>query len=202
MNKTVSNEKTPLENQKEVDAYMKRREASLEPLSDKEVNDFLERQRRAAEDSKWSTAKTIKEIKKDTYTICKIDSRMSRKGWVSYGCEIRKGSSRGKTVCWVDQAGEGGSEFIDINHKLFSKDELDKIENYIYENCESLWIKNKIEEYLMVNDLQTCTNDDPKLREYLLPYKNVFINKDIDEMPVESLIGWWTEDTANNKYYS
>ena len=107
-------------------------EASLEPLSDKEVNDFLERQRRAAEDSKWSTAKTIEEIKKDTYTICKIDSRMARKGWVSYGCEIRKGSSRGKTVCWVDQAGEGGSEFIDINHKLFSKDELEKIENYIY----------------------------------------------------------------------
>ena len=101
MNKTVSNEKTPLENQKEVDAYMKRREASLEPLSDKEVNDFLERQRRAAEDSKWSTAKTIEEIKKDTYAICKLDMRMSRKGWVSYGCEIRKGSPKGgKTVCW------------------------------------------------------------------------------------------------------
>ena len=40
-------------------------EASLEPLSDKEVNDFLERQRRAREDSKWATAKTIKEIKKE-----------------------------------------------------------------------------------------------------------------------------------------
>ena len=52
----------------------------------KDLEAFLEGQRRAAEDSKWSTAKTIKEIKKDTYTICKIDSRMSRKGWVSYGC--------------------------------------------------------------------------------------------------------------------
>ena len=95
----------------------------------KDLEAFLEGQRRAAEDSKWSTAKTIEEIKKDTYTICKLDMRMSRKGWVSYGCEIRKGNSRGKTVCWVDQAGEGGSEFIDINHTLFSKDELDKIEN-------------------------------------------------------------------------
>ena len=180
----------------------KTNEASLEPLSDKEVNDFLERQRRAAEDSKWATAKTIKEIKKDTYTICKIDSRMSRKGWVSYGCEIRKGSSRGKTVCWVDQAGEGGSEFIDINHKLFSKDELDKIENYIYENCESLWIKNKIEEYLIVNDLQTCTNDDPKVREYIDPYIKAFKARDIENMHVESLIGWWTTTTAENKYYS
>ena len=168
----------------------------------KDLEAFLEGQRRAAEDSKWSTAKTIEEIKKDTYTICKIDSRMSRKGWVSYGCEIRKGSSRGKTVCWVDQAGEGGSEFIDINHKLFSKDELDKIENYIYENCESLWIKNKIEEYLIVNDLQTCSSDDPKVREYLDPYIKAFKARDIENMHVESLIGWWTTTTAENKYYS
>ena len=178
-------------------------EASLEPLSDKEVNDFLERQRRAAEDSKWSTAKIIEEIKKDTYAICKLDMRISRKGWVSYGCEIRKGSPKGgKTVCWVDQAGEGGSEFIHINHKLFSKDELDKIENYIYENCESLWIKNKIEEYLMVNDLQTCSSDDPKVREYLDPYIKAFKARDIENMHVESLIGWWTTTTAENKYYS
>ena len=58
-------------------------EASLEPLSDKEVNDFLERQRRAREDSKWATAKTIKEIKKDTYKICK------RSGYCNSASRIR-----------------------------------------------------------------------------------------------------------------
>ena len=180
----------------------KTNEASLEPLSDKEVNDFLERQRRAREDSKWATAKTIKEIKKDTYKICKIATRLSREGWVSYSCEIRKGSSRGKTVCWVDQEGVGGSEFININHKLFSKDELDKIENYIFESCDTKWLLYGIQLYLMEKQLKSVDNNDSKLKEYLLPYKNAFINKDIDKMHVESLIGWWTEDTANNKYYS
>ena len=168
---------------------------------------FLDRQKemqkkRESQDSKWATAKPIKEVKKDTYKICKISTRLSRNGWVSYSCEIRKGSSRGKTVCWVDQAGEGGSEFIDINHKLFSKDELDKIENYIYENCESLWIKNHIEEYLMVNDLQTCSSDDPKVREYIDPYIKAFKARDVESMHVESLIGWWTTTTAESKYYS
>ena len=168
----------------------------------KDLEAFLEGQRRAAEDSKWSTAKTIKEIKKDTYTICKISTRLSRDGWVSYNCEIRKGSSRGKTVCWVDQEGVGGSEFININHKIFSKDELDKIENYIFENCERMWIENKIQEYLLVNQLERCYNDDPKVREYLDPYINAFKARDIKNMHVENLIGWWTTTTAENKYSS
>ena len=177
-------------------------EASLEPLSDKEVNDFLERQRRAREDSKWSTAKTIKEIKKDTYTICKISTRLSRDGWVSYNCEIRKGSSRGKTVCWVDQEGVGGSEFININHNLFSKDELDKIENYIFESCDTKWLLYGIQLYLMEKQLDTVNNNDPELLEYLKPHIKAFENKDIKSMHVESLIGWWTEQVANDKYYS
>ncbi len=168
----------------------------------KDLEAFLEGQRRASEDSKWSTAKTIEEIKKDTYTICKIDSRISRKGWLSYGCEIRKGSSRGKTVCWVDQAGEGGSEFININHKLFSKDELDKIENYIFESCDTKWLLYGIQLYLMDKGLETVKNNDPELLEYLKPHIKAFENKDIKSMHVESLIGWWTEQVANDKYYS
>ena len=119
----------------------------------KDLEAFLEGQRRASEDSKWATAKTIKEIKKDTYKICKLDMRPSRDGWVSYNCEIRKGSSSGKTVCWVDQEGVGGSEFININHKLFSKDELDKIENYIFENCLTQWIEYCTQIYLMEKQL-------------------------------------------------
>ena len=180
----------------------KTNEASLEPLSDKEVNDFLERQRRAREDSKWATAKTIKEIKKDTYKFCKIATRLSREGWVSYSCEIRKGSSRGKTVCWVDQEGVGGSEFININHKLFSKDELDKIENYIFESCDTKWLLYGIQLYLMEKQLDTVNNNDPELLEYLKPHIKAFENKDIKSMQVESLIGWWTEQVANDKYYS
>ncbi|MAV44576.1 MAG: hypothetical protein CMA30_08900 [Euryarchaeota archaeon] len=37
------------------------KEASLEPLNDKEVEDFLARQRRAQEDSEWKTSTGIKE---------------------------------------------------------------------------------------------------------------------------------------------
>ena len=168
----------------------------------KDLEAFLEGQRRAAADSKWSTAKTIEEIKKDTYTICKFDMRISRKGWVSYNCEIRKGSSRGKTVCWVDQTGEGGSEFIELNRKEFSKDELDKIENYIYENCGRMWIEYCTQIYLMENDLWDCNTDDPKVRAYLDPYIKAFKARDTENMHVESLIGWWTTTTAENKYYS
>ena len=36
-------------------------EASLEPLNDKEVEDFLARQRRAQEDSEWKTSTGVKE---------------------------------------------------------------------------------------------------------------------------------------------
>ena len=172
-----------------------------------DLKTFLDRQKemqskRESQDSKWATSKPIKEVKKDTYKICKISTRLSRKGWVSYSCEIRKGSSRGKTVCWVDQEGVGGSEFINVNFKLFSKDELDKIEDYIYENCLTQWIEYCTQIYLMEKQLKSVDNNDSDLREYLLPYKKAFINKDINEMHVESLIGWWTEDTANNKYYS
>ena len=45
-------------------------------------------------------------------------------------------------------------------------------------------------------------NNDPELLEYLKPHIKAFENKDIKSMQVESLIGWWTEQVANDKYYS
>ena len=96
----------------------------------------------------------------------------------------------------------GGSEFININHKLFSKDELDKIENYIFESCDTKWLLYGIQLYLMEKQLDTVNNNDPELLEYLKPHIKAFENKDIKSMQVESLIGWWTEQVANDKYYS
>ena len=54
-----------------------------------DLKTFLDRQKemqskRESQDSKWATSKPIKEVKKDTYKICKISTRLSRKGWVSY----------------------------------------------------------------------------------------------------------------------
>ena len=51
-------------------------------------------------------------------------------------------------------------------------------------------------------ELDTVNNNDPELLEYLKPHIKAFENKDIKSMQVESLIGWWTEQVANDKYYS
>ena len=40
---------------------------------------------------------------KDSYSICNLKMRLSRKGWVSYSCEIRKGGTKGETVAYVDK---------------------------------------------------------------------------------------------------
>ena len=46
---------------------------------------------------------------KETFKVSKLSMRLSRDGYVSYNCEIRKGR---KTYAFVDQEGIGGSEHI------------------------------------------------------------------------------------------
>ena len=125
--------------------------------------------------------------------------RLSREGWGSYNCEIRKGGARGKTVAYVDQEGIGGSENI-YGHE--SKHTLQEIEDYIFDNCKEQWSDYGIQCYLMINDLNQVDNNDPKLKEYLLTHMKAFKNRDIKAMEVESLIGWWASTTAETKYYS
>ena len=182
MKVTTSNTKTPLENQKEVD-------------------EFLDRQReRQASDGNFATAKrTLAQRKKNKFVICKIDSRLSRKGWVSYNLEIRKGSTRGHTVAWVDQAGEGGAEHV-YGHA--NKEVLTEIENFIWDNCILDYVRYMAENHTGL-DINSIDPTDRDLLRYLAPYKRAWLDRDTDKCEIyDGLIGWWATWVAENQYYA
>ena len=61
------------------------------------------------------------------FVICKLKTHLSRKQWVGYTCEIRKGNNRGPTAAYIAEEGIGGSAFINVNFDLFTKEVLSLI---------------------------------------------------------------------------
>ena len=124
--------------------------------------------------------------------------RLSRDGFVSYNCEIRKGGSRGKTVAYVDQEGVGGSEHI---YGYEGKEALQEIKDWIWDNCRLMFLQYETQCYLLTNNLKTVRRDDPKLLDYLKPKRKAWINKEEEQVTCDDLVGWWATTTAENKYY-
>ena len=135
---------------------------------------------------------------KDGFKICKLSMRLSRDGFVSYNCEIRKGGSRGKTVAYVDQEGIGGSEHI---YGYNGKEALQEIEDWIWENCQMMFIKDQTQVFLLQNQLTSVKNNDPKLLEFLAPLTHSWENKEQEKVTCDHLVGWWATQTAEDKYY-
>ena len=186
MKVTTSNTKTPLENQKEVD-------------------EFLDRQRkRQASDGNFATAKrTLEQRKsKDKFVICKMKTHLSRKQWVGYTCEIRKGNNRGSTVAYISEEGIGGSAFIDVNFDLFTKEVLTDVENYIWDNCILDYVRYMAENHTGL-DISSIDPTDRDLLTYLVPYKRAWLARDSNKCELyDGLIDWWTQYVATNHYYS
>lgn len=124
--------------------------------------------------------------------------RLSRDGFVSYNCEIRKGGSRGKTVAYVDQEGIGGSEHI---YGYEGKEALQEIKDWIWDNCRLMFLQYETQCYLLTNNLKTVRRDDPKLLDYLKPKRKAWINKEEEQVTCDDLVGWWATTTAEDKYY-
>jgi len=124
--------------------------------------------------------------------------RLSRDGFVSYNCEIRKGGSRGKTVAYVDQEGVGGSEHI---YGYEGKEALQEIKDWIWDNCRLMFLQYETQCYLLTNNLKTVRRDDPKLLDYLKPKRKAWINKEEEQVTCDDLVGWWATTTAEDKYY-
>ena len=124
--------------------------------------------------------------------------RLSRDGFVSYNCEIRKGGSRGKTVAYVDQEGVGGSEHI---YGYEGKEALQEIKDWIWDNCRLMFLQYETQCYLLTNNLKTVRRDDPKLLDYLKPKRKAWINKEEEQVTCDDLVGWWSTTTAEDKYY-
>ena len=120
--------------------------------------------------------------------------RLSRDGFVSYNCEIRKGR---KTYAFVDQEGIGGSEHIYGTDKA----SLQEIENWIWENCKPMVVQYQTQVFLLQNNLQSVENNDPKLLEFLKPLNKAWRNKKKEKVTCDHLVGWWATTTAENKYY-
>jgi len=133
-----------------------------------------------------------------TFKICKLKMRLSRDGFVSYNCEIRKGGSRGKTVAYVDQEGVGGSEHI---YGYEGKEALQEIKDWIWDNCRLMFLQYETQCYLLTNNLKTVRRDDPKLLDYLKPKRKAWINKEEEQVTCDDLVGWWATTTAEDKYY-
>ena len=51
--------------------------------------------------------------KQTKITVSKLSHRLSRNGWISYNCELRKGRT---TLAAVDQEGVGGDERVAWNN--------------------------------------------------------------------------------------
>ena len=128
------------------------------------------------------------------FKVSKLSMRLSRDGFVSYNCEIRKGR---KTYAFVDQEGIGGSEHIYGTDKA----SLQEIENWIWENCKPMFVQYQTQVFLLQNNLQSVENNDPKLLDYLKPKLRAWKNKEQNEVTCDHLVGWWATTTAENKYY-
>jgi len=136
------------------------------------------------------------------FVICKLKTHLSRKQWVGYTCEIRKGNNRGPTAAYIAEEGIGGSAFIDVNFDLFTKEVLTDIENYIWDNCILDFLKY-LTECKTGLEMSSVDTTDKELIRYLVPFKKGWLAKDIDQCELyDGLIGWWTEYVATNHYYS
>tara|TARA_R100001082_G_scaffold91374_1_gene57967 strand:- start:551 stop:958 length:408 start_codon:yes stop_codon:yes gene_type:complete len=129
------------------------------------------------------------------FKVSKLSMRLSKDGFVSYNCEIRKGR---KTYAYVDQEGIGGSEHI-YGHE--SKHTLQEVEDWIWENCKPMFLQYQTQVFLIQNNLQSVENNDPKLLEFLKPLEKAWMNKEQDKVTCDHLVGWWATTTAENKYY-
>ena len=136
---------------------------------------------------------------KPTFKVCKLSMRLSRDGFVSYNCQIRKGGSRGKTVAYVDQEGIGGSEHI-YGHE--SKEALEEIENWIWENCRPMFLGYETQVYLQKNNLSEVKLSDPDYMDYLKLKRKAWMDRNKDEVTCDHLVGWWATNIAEDKYYS
>ncbi|MBG46218.1 MAG: hypothetical protein CMB76_06835 [Euryarchaeota archaeon] len=144
----------------------------------------------------------LKNRKRDRFVISKLKTHLSRKQWVGYTCEIRKGSNRGPTAAYIAEEGIGGSAFIDINFDLFTKEVLTDIENYIWHNCYLDYMRYMTECHtgLDINDIDFT---DKKLIRYLAPFRRAWLDRDVDKCELyDGLINWWTQYVATNHYYS
>ena len=129
------------------------------------------------------------------FKVSKLSMRLSKDGFVSYNCEIRKGR---KIYAYVDQEGIGGSVHI-YGHE--SKHTLQEVEDWIWENCKPMFVQYQTQVFLIQNNLQSVENNDPKLLEFLKPLKKAWMNKEQDKVTCDHLVGWWATTTAENKYY-
>tara|TARA_R100000458_G_C8132564_1_gene146980 strand:+ start:213 stop:620 length:408 start_codon:yes stop_codon:yes gene_type:complete len=129
------------------------------------------------------------------FKVSKLSMRLSKDGFVSYNCEIRKGR---KIYAYVDQEGIGGSEHI-YGHE--SKHTLQEVEDWIWENCKPMFLQYQTQVFLIENNLQSVENNDPKLLEFLKPLEKAWMNKEQDKVTCDHLVGWWATITAENKYY-
>lgn len=129
------------------------------------------------------------------FKVSKLSMRLSKDGFVSYNCEIRKGR---KTYAYVDQEGIGGSEHI-YGHE--SKHTLQEVEDWIWENCKPMFVQYQTQVFLIQNNLQSVENNDPNLLEFLKPLEKAWMNKEQDKVTCDHLVGWWATTTAENKYY-
>ena len=129
------------------------------------------------------------------FKVSKLSMRLSKDGFVSYNCEIRKGR---KTYAYVDQEGIGGSEHI-YGHA--NKAALQESKDWIWENCRLMFLQYQMQVFLIQNNLQSVENDDPKLLEFLKPLRRAWMNKEESAVTCDNLIGWWATMTAENKYY-
>ena len=93
------------------------------------------------------------------FKVSKLSMRLSKDGFVSYNCEIRKGR---KTYAYVDQEGIGGSEHI-YGHA--NKAALQESKDWIWDNCRPMFLRYETQCYLLKNNLQSVENNDPKLPE-------------------------------------
>ena len=128
------------------------------------------------------------------FKVSKLSMRLSRDGFGSYNCEIRKGR---KTYAFVDQEGIGGSEHIYGT----DKESLQEIEDWIWKSCKPMFVQYQTQVFLLQNNLQSVENNDPKLLEFLKPLNKAWRNREKEKVTCDHLVGWWATTTAENKYY-
>ena len=76
--------------------------------------------------------------KQTKITVSKLSHRLSRNGWISYNCELRKGRT---TLAAVDQEGVGGDERVAWNnteHYLL-------IHHWIMDTQRDFWREHEVD---------------------------------------------------------
>ena len=90
--------------------------------------------------------------KQTKITVSKLSHRLSRNGWISYNCELRKGRN---TLAVVDQEGAGGDERVAWNnteHYLL-------IHHWILDTQKDFWRDYEVETINYMVELGHKTNE-------------------------------------------